>query len=482
MSRFWRFGVWLLLAGIVLLLARSSRDVQVVTGYGLVAVLLISIERTAKLGLRNRELRHESHSLAETLSQLSSQLVRHRTVIENAGSGILTTNASGIIASSNKEAQHIFGFDENEMVGARLETLFAQSCDVLKNIGKDAEIESECVGDCESEVHRSDGSSSTICVSARQIQLNGEPIVIWIVHDITERNTLEQKKKQSQTMDAVGQLAAGVAHEINSPVQFIGDNLTFLQKIWSDCDSLFDLLQQLHEECKLEGANGNLCRQIDDLTNNIQFDFIRSELPQAIVDSVEGTTRVAEIVQAMKSYSYPTNHQKSLSELNNAIESSVAFSRDAWKNVADINLDLDASLPLVPCAPSDLKQAFTNLITNSAQAIEEKSNESGQLGSIEISTCQQTDHVEIRISDNGIGIPIELRERIFEPFFTTRPPGMGVGQGLSIAYSIIVGRHAGKIGVESEVGQGTTISILLPLQSNAPVIGRASDRIRASLT
>ncbi|MGD9128004.1 MAG: HAMP domain-containing sensor histidine kinase, partial [Planctomycetia bacterium] len=188
------------------------------------------------------------------------------------------------------------------------------------------------------------------------------------------------------------------------------------------------------------------------------------ETPKAIQQSIEGVDKVAEIVRAMKEFSHPGSDKKQSIDLNRAIESTLTVSRSEWKYAGEVVTKFDPDLPLVPCFPNEFNQVILNLIVNAAQAILEGADESSTpQGTITISTTHENDWVEVRIQDTGTGIPEEIRSKVFDHFFTTKGVGKGTGQGLAIAYSIIVEKHGGTINFESEVGEGTTFIVRLPL-------------------
>jgi signal transduction histidine kinase len=191
--------------------------------------------------------------------------------------------------------------------------------------------------------------------------------------------------------------------------------------------------------------------------------FLRSELPEALRQSREGIKQVADIVRAMKEFSHPGTTEKTLTDINRAIESTVAISRNEWKYVADLVTDLHPAVRLIPCLPGEINQVFLNLIVNAAHAIAEtETNRAGKKGTIRVSTRFDDEGAEVRISDTGTGIPDAVLARIFEPFFTTKEVGRGTGQGLAIAHAVICKKHGGSIQVETKIGAGTTFCIRLP--------------------
>ncbi|MCW8949265.1 MAG: ATP-binding protein [Sedimenticola sp.] len=274
------------------------------------------------------------------------------------------------------------------------------------------------------------------------------------------RSAMEVQLRHAQKLESIGQLAAGIAHEINTPIQFVGDNTRFLQEAFADIDNLHKVMQE-----RLSGAiEGKLSiDQLRDLEAEYDLGYLREEIPKSLAQSQDGLSRIANIVSAMKEFSHPGSRDKELFDINRSITTSVEVSRNEWKYVADLECQLDESLPLVSGYSQELDQVFLNMIVNAAHAIKEKS-EAGDDGKglICISTQRMPDGVEIVIQDNGVGIPDALIAKIYDPFFTTKIVGKGSGQGLAIPYSIIVDKHAGMISVNSQPGEGTTFTLRLP--------------------
>jgi PAS domain S-box-containing protein len=285
--------------------------------------------------------------------------------------------------------------------------------------------------------------------------LGGPTRILVLGRDITEREAAEQERQRmevqlrhSQKLQSIGQLAAGIAHEINTPTQYIGDNLRFMQEGITDLLKTVDKLMPLMPEAM----------------DKAEIDYLRGELPKAAHQSLEGVARVSKIVGAMKEFSHPGGEEKTLADLNRAIESTVTVSRNEWKYVAELTLDLDPDLPPVPCLPSEINQVVLNLVVNAAHAIADQVGNSGQLGRITVSTRHEGGEAVILVEDSGAGIPEAIRSRIFDPFFTTKEVGRGSGQGLAIAHTVVVDKHGGSISFETEDGAGTVFTIRLPLQ------------------
>ncbi|WP_428608736.1 sensor histidine kinase [Sedimenticola sp.] len=276
------------------------------------------------------------------------------------------------------------------------------------------------------------------------------------------RKSMEVQLRQAQKLESIGQLAAGIAHEINTPVQFVGDNNRFLQEAFADMAALYQAEQQLRERSP-EGQV-DLAR-LTALEQEYDLDYLMEEIPKSLKQSEEGLTRIARIISAMKEFSHPGSRDKGLVDVNKVITTTLEVSRNEWKYVADLECDLDADLPSVPGYVQGLNQVFLNMIVNAAHAIGERLDETaGSKGKIDIRTRRQGEWLEVTVGDNGVGIPKGIINRVFDPFFTTKEVGKGSGQGLAIAYSVVVDKHGGTIAVESEPGVGTTFTIRLPLK------------------
>jgi signal transduction histidine kinase len=292
--------------------------------------------------------------------------------------------------------------------------------------------------------------------------------VLLILRDVTARQQLETELlaretelQHAQRLEAIGRLAGGIAHEINTPIQFIGDNVRFLQESFATTVTLVDA----YRECLFGEADMSRAERVakaEAAERDADVSFLTEEVPQAAHETLDGVERVASIVKAMKAVGRPSQVEQSPADLNAAIESTVVVSRSEYKQVADVVLEL-GDLPPVICHIGELNQVFINLIVNAAHAIGDKVAGTAQRGRIGIRTWADDDHVVVEIGDDGGGIPDEIRHRIFEPFFTTKEVGKGTGQGLSLSRSLVIDRHGGSISVDSRPGEGTTFAIRLPV-------------------
>lgn len=289
---------------------------------------------------------------------------------------------------------------------------------------------------------------------------------IALYQDITEKKLLERDLYQAQKLEAIGQLAAGIAHEMNSPMQYIGDNIRFLK---DSLEGVLHALNTYHHFWRELTANGvipeEMSRRLVKTRDDADLDYLSEEIPKTLDQSLEGIQRVEKIVRAMKDFSHPGDEKKSPTDINTLLQTTATICRNEWKYVAELETDLAADLPLVPCHAAELGQVFLNIIVNGAHAIETFTDGARKgMGKITIQTSQVDKYVRIRIHDTGGGIPPEFQDRIFEPFFTTKQRGKGTGQGLAIARRMVVDRHQGSLSFESESGIGTTFIIDLPLE------------------
>jgi PAS domain S-box-containing protein len=292
---------------------------------------------------------------------------------------------------------------------------------------------------------------------------------IAVKRDVTARLAMEQELGQARKLESIGQLAAGIAHEINTPTQYVGDNTRFLQDAFTDVCRIIRQAGELGAAID-KGDFAQAAAELRATTDQADIDYLTTEIPRAIQESLEGIGRVTEIVAAMKEFSHPGGEERTSVDINRSIQTTITVARNEWKYVAELETVLDPELPRVRCLPGALNQVILNLIVNAAHAIVDAvRHDPTRKGAIRVSSTRVGEAVEIRVSDNGDGIPEGIRARIFDPFFTTKEVGKGTGQGLSIAHTVIVQKHGGTITFESETGQGTTFTVRLPIEDVAPV-------------
>jgi len=276
------------------------------------------------------------------------------------------------------------------------------------------------------------------------------------VHQESKR--LEVELRQAQKLEAVGRLAAGIAHEINTPIQFIGDNTAFLS---DGFESLMELLARWRSTLPSLSPPPEVLEELARVEQELEVDYLLEQIPRSIARTREGVQRVATIVRAMKEFAHPDQKDMVPVDLNRGLQATLEVARNEYKLVADVETAFQ-ELPPVMCHSGDVNQVFLNVIVNAAHAIGDQVKVSGGRGLIRISTAAIGGAVEVSISDTGGGIPEPVRQRIFEPFFTTKEVGRGTGQGLAIARSVVE-KHHGSIEFDSEVGKGTTFRIRLPI-------------------
>jgi|GEM_PF-6255186 len=311
-----------------------------------------------------------------------------------------------------------------------------------------------------------DGSARVLGLTLCSLQRAGMDNGFLIFgSDITERTKLEQQLHVAQKMEAIGALAAGVAHELNTPLQYVGDNLRFLDGAFSTLLSLYD---EAGRQLRAGGeATAASAQRVAEREREEDLEFLRDEVPQALTQSLDGIGKARDIIAAMKEFSHPGQKEMIYIDLNRMLESTATVSRNEWKYVAELELDLDPALPPIKALP-ELNQVFLNLIVNAAHAIGDKLGKgSSDKGSIRIESRLCGNEARVRICDSGGGIPPEIRKRIFDPFFTTKEVGKGTGQGLAISHDIVTAKLKGRIEVESEDGQGSCFTVALPVEGQS---------------
>ena len=332
--------------------------------------------------------------------------------------------------------------------------------------------ESECpILDLNQEVDNSErvlrtreGKEIPIIKSVMEVNFDGEDMLLEALIDIRDRKQMEIELGQARKLESVGQLAAGIAHEINTPAQFVSNNINFFKESMEDVLKLIAGYQNMLNIAQERSLSTGEIEGIEQLLEEIDWDYLKEEIPSAIGQSQDGINRISNIVRAMKEFSHPGNREKTPKDLNEVIETTVIIARNEWKYVAEMQLDLLADLPQVNCLVDEIGQVFLNIIVNAAHAIGGNGNGNGNgKGLIKVNSSVRDDWVEIRIEDNGGGIPASAQEHIFDPFFTTKDVGKGTGQGLTIAYDVVTVKHDGKLTFETEEGVGTSFIVRLPI-------------------
>lgn len=291
---------------------------------------------------------------------------------------------------------------------------------------------------------------------------------VMLMHDVTERIAMESQLAQAHKLEAVGQLAAGVAHEINTPAQYVQGNIRFLEEAFT---ALIDALLKIDAQVRVAGDGSVSAAGMAALLEQAELDYLQAEVPLAIRQTIDGVSRISGIVESMKELTDPAPEFVP-ANLNAIIEGAVYVARPEWSDTVDIRMDLAPELPVVMCQADGINQVVVSImLTNAACAIDEAGRAPGSgRGHIVITTRSVAAGVEISIKDDGVGMTEEVQKRIFDPFFTTRAPGKGTGQGLAIAHSMIA-KHGGSVSVTSAPGCGACFTIRLPLAAGRSASG-----------
>jgi PAS domain S-box-containing protein len=395
--------------------------------------------------------------------QIQASEARYRELFENASDIVYTTDLETRLTSLNRAGQQTLGYSEAEATKLTLWQVVAPKHLEIVKQGRERLLAGEKDFTLEVEVTAKNGRPMEIQVKPRMVYKDGKPVgVQGIGRDITGRDAAEMELRHAQKLESVGRLASGIAHEINTPVQFIGDNTRFLQDSFGDLQTLIAKYQELRGAADSAALSPKLLEEVHRVEEKSDSVYLLEEIPQALAQTLDGVNRVATLVRAMKEFAHPEGKEMAAADLNRAILGTLTVARNELKYVADIETEF-GDLPQVICNIGDLNQVFLNILVNVAHAIGEKVNGTGEKGQIRVRTASEGAAVLVTISDTGCGIPESNRTKIFDPFFTTKEVGRGTGQGLAIARSVVVDRHKGALTFESEVGKGTTFYVRLPV-------------------
>jgi PAS domain S-box-containing protein len=396
---------------------------------------------------------------------IEQHAIREKDIVEHMADGLLTINSSGIVESINSSGCLMFGYERDALIGCNLQSLMkAKKLQQHSDISFDEAIQGSLGQNFVAQGVKQDGSEFPIEVNFSKIALQAQDLIIFncVARDITHRSELEAQLRQSQKLESIGQLSAGIAHEINTPTQYVSDNITFLGVAFDSCLQIIRKTQSITNKKSSQITQQEL-DDIKTIFEDYDMEFVLDEIPLAIEQSSEGLQRVKNIISAMKSFSHSDRGEMSLVDIAEAIESTITVSRSEWRYIANLEVNYSEKPPKINCFRDEFNQVILNFIVNAAHAIEEKQGKNTEtMGHINIDIHHQVNNIIITIKDDGIGMNSEMMHRIFDPFYSTKEVGKGTGQGLSMAYSVIVENHKGSIEVESEVGVGTTFTISIP--------------------
>ncbi len=390
------------------------------------------------IGIDIRDRKHMEAAIKASRTRL-------KLITDSLAEAVMVVEKAGAIVFANPSAKRMLECtDMGDVEGLPIDSILRLK--VTKPGGSPsvpwmkAIVEGIATQDDDAILETTEGTTRPIAyVCSPLIETDAKSAAVISFRDILALKEAQRELIQSSRLASVGQLAAGIAHEINTPVQYIGTSLSF---IGSSFDSLIKALEGKEIESQLK--------------------FLLDEIPMAIEESLDGVAQISRIVLSMKEFSHPGTTSKAMTDLNRALKSTISVSCNVWKNVATVVEDFDPELPMIPCLAGELNQVFLNFIVNATHAIES----SGKTlpGTITVSTRNLGTEVEIRVADSGTGVPESIRDRIFDPFFTTKGVGKGTGQGLAICRDVVVVKHGGSLGVEGEEGKGAIFVVRLPIE------------------
>jgi len=417
------------------------------------ALLMVIIHLYSRNVNAKRSLEGKVQLIEKQMNELRSQKEFIENIFKIVPEGLITLGSNGAEVHSN----HAFMTIVKEWA-----SLLNKDKEAVKTLFLDrlwTELQEKSKGQYSILI---DGYTFIIEFLSSKVPMSIDADTVVSLRDISKLTEMERELNQSRKLEAVGRLAAGIAHEINTPTQYVFTNVDFLTDAFTDIAAV---MQEIGDGMESSGcAAADRLKKIEDVYNGADWGFLEEEIPKALSQSKDGLRKVSSIVSAMKHFSHPSGNSAEPANINSAIENTVIVARNEWKYVAEVSLDLAPDLPLIPCFLDDFNQVILGMIVNSAHAIAQKYGDSSETrGAISISTRIQGEHAIIVLRDDGMGISKGVQEKIFDPFFTTKELNKGTGQGLAIARDIIVNKHHGTISVDSEEGVGTTFTIALPM-------------------
>src|SRR5437763_1928007 len=441
-----------------------ERRATLAAALGASALLVLMIYGVARIRRRHDRAESDKRALRQAEERLSA-LVEHSSdvIVVVAPDSTVLYEAGSVATVLDLAPDELHGTKLTKLIEAEDEPLLLTLC---RTVGHE---------DAEVRLRPRAGEVRTCEIRATSLlEHPGWQGVVLHIWDVSDRKTLEAELRLAQKLEAVGQLAAGIAHEINTPIQFVGDTNRFLDGAFADLQLVLDAYGELLGAVRHGTVTPGLVQRVEDAEETADFQYLRERIPDAFVRSSDGIKRVAKIVGAMRSFAHPPSLDPSLVDINDSIRNTLIVATNEYKYVADVKTEL-GDLPSVECNASDINQVLLNIIINAADAIAEVVGGSARRGVIEVRSWCEVDSVVIAIADSGPGIAPELADRVFDPFFTTKEVGRGTGQGLAISRSLIVERHHGSLTFESRSGGGTTFTIRLPARAtNSPPVPLAA--------
>ena len=437
-------------------------------------------QRTVPLGMYAGPLEDEHGSVRyaiATFADLTRQDVwdgsqeelenRYRKVVEQVPDAVLILHCDGHVLEANASAGRSLGYAPDELTGVDVSQIMdGVTSEQVAELVMKTSLEPSCT--LRLNLIKRDRTRFPAEAQLSALTVGGDPALLISARDLTERLRMEQDMRQAHRFEAVGQLAAGVAHEINTPMQYIGDNTSFLRTTVERLLGVVESFETLIGDCEAGSVTLSQVQECKKKLSSAKIPFLKKQAPVAIEQSLQGIAHVSSIIQGLKEFSHPGGEEKVTVDLNHVAKTAATVTRNEWRYHSTLDLIPKEGLPVILGHPQELGQMLINLIVNAAHAIESAhgAKEGPPQGRIVISTEEINGFVELQIKDNGAGIPEAIKNRVMDPFFTTKEVGKGTGQGLALAHNVVVEKHRGQLFFESEEGRGTTFFVRLPLPND----------------
>ncbi|MEF3698551.1 two-component system sensor histidine kinase NtrB [Desulfolutivibrio sp.] len=395
--------------------------------------------------------------------QLRESEGKYRTLVETMNEGILVLNEELVVTYINEMVSSLLGYPKDEIIGQKILKFLHAECNEdfieQQRLRKEGNADSH-----EFVMVKSNGEKVFVLSSPTPLFDASHKFVgsYEVLTNISNIKLIEMQLIHSQKMETIGVMASGIAHEINTPLQYVIGNSSFIKENMED---VLDLTTKIRESLKMAASEDihDALQGLQQAFEGLDIEFITEEMPRAISECMEGLNRIAAIVTSVKRFSHPDSDVFKSINVNREIANTITISKNEWKSVAQLTSDFEENLPNLQCIPSDFNQVILNLIINASHALQEKYGDTSEKGTIHMKTYSGKHHLFVSVTDNGAGIQKSIRDKIFSPFFTTKDVGKGTGMGLAIVLKIIE-KHKGKIWFESEEGQGTTFFVQFPLK------------------
>jgi PAS domain S-box-containing protein len=428
------------------------------------ALLLIAVMLTSAAARRRSERAETEEEMAKQGEQ------RLQALLQNSSDMITVVAPDTTVLYQAGSVISVLGHEPSQLEGTAL-TDWIDDADAatLRTLCAAPGTSSE-----EIRMRHADGTARTCEVRATELPADS----IWSgivlnIRDIGERKTLEMELQLAQRLESVGQLAAGIAHEINTPIQFVSDTTSFVQGAVLDLMELLSIDAELWEAAEQGAVAPELLERVRAATADADLEYLNERLPAAFERMTDGLTRVADIVSAMRTFAVPPSLERAPVDINAAVRNTLVVTANEYRQVAELTTEF-GDIPTLNGNVGEINQVLLSLIVNASHAIADALGDDGGQGRLHVRTSYDDEGVLISIADSGCGIPNEIADRIFDQFFTTKAVGKGTGQGLAIARRLVVDRHGGSLSFESQNGEGTTFFIRLPLNLEDSAVGETA--------